>query len=205
MLKKIGFIAIAFLMLSCGASKNISQRRPATKKVIDKRTTEVAYKKPANVVDEKPKIKRSETKLKPQNKKVNQAVEPSLADKIIWTAVTYKGIPYRSGGTTESGMDCSGLVYTSFKTRGVDLPRTSSMMYAEGYKIPLKKAERGDLLFFKTTNKTRSKVNHVGLVTSAINGEVKFIHSTSSRGVIVTSIREKYWKNAFIEAKRVIK
>lgn len=127
----------------------------------------------------------------------------SLADKIVWTAVSYKGVPYKYGGVTNRGMDCSGLIYTSFNHRNVDLPRTSREMYTKGYVIPLSKVKRGDLLFFRTSRK-RGRVNHVGLVTSIKNGDIRFIHSTSSRGVIVTSLRQKYWKRAFLKAKRVL-
>ncbi|CAM1348230.1 NlpC/P60 family protein [Tenacibaculum insulae] len=129
--------------------------------------------------------------------------KPSVADKIVWTAVTYKGVPYKYGGTTKRGMDCSGLLHTSFKYRNVELPRTSREMYTKGYDISLRNVKRGDLLFFKTSRK-RGKVNHVGLVTSTIGGDIKFIHSTSSRGVIVTSLHSHYWKKAFVKAKRVL-
>jgi cell wall-associated NlpC family hydrolase len=127
----------------------------------------------------------------------------SIADKIIWTAVSYKGTPYKYGGTTKKGMDCSGLIYTSFKTRNITLPRTSSQMYSKGHPISLNQVKRGDLLFFKTTNK-KGKVNHVGLVTSIKNGDIRFIHSSSSKGVIVSSLKEAYWKKSFIKAKRVL-
>lgn len=133
----------------------------------------------------------------------NTNKEVTVADKIVWTAVSYKGVPYKFGGMTKRGMDCSGLIHTSFKQRNVDLPRTSREMYTKGYDIPLKKVKRGDLLFFKTARK-RGKVNHVGLVTSVKNGDIHFIHSTSSRGVIVTSLWQKYWRKAFIKAKRVL-
>ncbi|WP_299108285.1 C40 family peptidase [uncultured Tenacibaculum sp.] len=129
--------------------------------------------------------------------------EVTVADKIVWTAVSYKGVPYKFGGMSKRGMDCSGLIHTSFKQRNVDLPRTSREMYTKGYDIPLKKVKRGDLLFFKTARK-RGKVNHVGLVTSVKNGDIHFIHSTSSRGVIVTSLWQKYWRKAFIKAKRIL-
>ncbi|CAA0248234.1 C40 family peptidase [Tenacibaculum maritimum] len=129
--------------------------------------------------------------------------EASIADKIVWTAVSYKGVPYKYAGSNRKGMDCSGLIYTSFKSRNIDLPRTSRQMYEKGYLVRLKEVKRGDLLFFKTTNK-RGKVNHVGLVTSIKNSEIRFIHSTSSKGVIVSSLKEPYWKKAFIKAKRVI-
>ncbi|WP_299162921.1 C40 family peptidase [uncultured Tenacibaculum sp.] len=142
---------------------------------------------------------------KPKTKKVTTKVKsvPSAADKIVWTAVSYKGVRYKYGGMTKKGMDCSGLIHTSFKQRNVSLPRTSREMYTKGYEIPIRKVKRGDLLFFKTVRK-QGQVNHVGLVTSVKNGDIHFIHSTSSRGVIVTSLFNKYWKKAFIKAKRVL-
>ena len=128
---------------------------------------------------------------------------PTIADKVVWTAVTYKGVPYRYGGMTKRGMDCSGLIYTSFKQRNVTVPRTSGELYRKSRDISLRNVKRGDLLFFKTSRK-RGKVNHVGLVTSIDNGNIKFIHSTTSRGVLVTSLYSDYWKKAFIKAKRIL-
>lgn len=128
---------------------------------------------------------------------------PTIADKIVWTAVSYKGVRYKYGGITKKGMDCSGLIHTAFKQRNIDIPRTSKEMYTKGYDISLRKVKRGDLLFFKTARK-RGKVNHVGLVTSVQNGDIRFIHATSSRGVIVTSLNQDYWHKAFIKAKRVL-
>lgn len=135
--------------------------------------------------------------------KVYSSANPTLADKIIWTAVTYKGTPYRMGGTSKSGMDCSGLIYTSFKKRNVIIPRTSFAMSQKGRNLLLKEVRRGDLLFFRT-NRRKRRINHVGLVTANKNGKIQFIHSTSSRGVIVSYLSERYWKKAFTKAKRVL-
>ncbi|WBX76202.1 C40 family peptidase [Tenacibaculum ovolyticum] len=133
----------------------------------------------------------------------NSTNKPTIADKIVWTAVTYKGVPYKFGGMTKRGMDCSGLIYTSFKQRNVSIPRSSREMYAKSYEISLNKVKRGDLLFFKTSRK-RGGVNHVGLVTSVKNKDIRFIHSTSSKGVMVTSLHTYYWKKAFVRAKRIL-
>ena len=180
MIKKIFFICIvSLLMISCGSSKNISN----------------TYKTRTNT------ITRIENKRTVKTTK--KAEEVTIADKIVWTAVTYKGVPYRFGGMTKRGMDCSGLIFTSFKQRNVPIARTSHQMYAQGESISLREVQRGDLLFFKTSRK-RGKVNHVGLVTSVDNGDIRFIHSTTSQGVIVTSLHESYWKRAFIIAKRVL-
>lgn len=135
--------------------------------------------------------------------KVTAKGTATLADKIVWTAVTFKGTPYKYGGTTKAGMDCSGLIQTSFKSRGVDFPRVSYEMSTKGYNIAITQVKRGDLLFFKTS-KSAKGVNHVGLVTSANKGEIQFIHATSSRGVIVSSFSERYWNRAFVKAKRVL-
>jgi len=148
------------------------------------------------------KVTSTKTK-KTRSHSSSQNQEVTIADKIVWTAVTYKDTPYKYGGLTRKGMDCSGLIYTSFKQRNINLPRSSRLMYTKGSPISLKQVKRGDLLFFKTSRKSGS-VNHVGLVTSVKKGDIRFIHATSSKGVLVSSLYEKYWKRAFIKAKRVL-
>ena len=149
-----------------------------------------------------------QTVKKTASKKTNTSTKKkssvTIADKIIWSALSYKGTRYKYGGISKSGMDCSGLVHTSFKERNISMPRSSGLLYKEGYKIPLNKVKRGDLLFFKTTNKSRSKINHVAIVISNDNGVVKFVHSTTSRGVIESNMLQDYWRKAFREAKRVL-
>ncbi|MGY0406865.1 MAG: C40 family peptidase [Polaribacter sp.] len=125
------------------------------------------------------------------------------SEKIIANALKYKGVRYRYGGITRRGMDCSGLVYVSFLAENIQLPRISRTMAKRGRKVSLKKAKKGDLLFFRT-NKKRKRINHVGLVVSVTNGQIRFIHSTTSRGVIVSSLSEKYWKKAFVKVTTVL-
>ncbi len=128
-------------------------------------------------------------------------IEETPADAVVETALTFTGVRYRHGGTTRKGMDCSGLLYTSFLEHDIPLPRTSEMLSEEGRKVKVDQVRKGDLLFFKT--RRGKKINHVGLVVDVQDEEVKFIHSTTSRGVIVSSLREGYWNHAFVKATRL--
>lgn len=125
------------------------------------------------------------------------------ADHIIDTALEFSGVRYKYGGTTKKGMDCSGLLYIAFGENNVKLPRTSYHMAEEGRRIRLSDVTKGDLLFFRTS-KGAKRINHVGMVVTVERGEIKFIHSSSSRGVIVSSLREGYWNSAFVRATRVL-
>ncbi len=127
---------------------------------------------------------------------------PAKADAIIGTALLFSGVRYKFGGTTRSGMDCSGLVYTTFLEHNLALPRSSFEMAEEGKLIKVNDVTKGDLLFFKTAKGKR--INHVGLVVAVEGDDIKFIHSTSSRGVIVSSLREGFWNYAFVKATRVL-
>lgn len=117
-------------------------------------------------------------------------------------ALTYEGTGYKWGGTTRAGMDCSGLVYTTFGKVNIQLPRVSRNMAREGTRIKIKKATIGDLLFFKTDGSSR--INHVGIIVDIRPGKMLFIHSTTSQGVIISSMDERYWEKAFTEARRMI-
>ena len=121
---------------------------------------------------------------------------------IVNDALTYEGTRYKWGGTTRKGMDCSGLVYTAFKSEQIQLPRVSRNMAREGKRLKMGEVTIGDLLFFKTEGSKR--INHVGLVVDIRPGEIVFIHSTTTRGVIISSLDEKYWNKAYIEARRII-
>jgi len=129
-------------------------------------------------------------------------ISNTKADSIITNAEKYIGTSYKYGGTSRAGMDCSGLVYTAFAEENIQLPRVSRYMAKEGTKIPLKKVKKGDLLFFKTLSSRR--INHVGVVSFVENKNIKFIHSTNSRGVIESSLLEKYWKKAFVKAIKIV-
>jgi len=132
-------------------------------------------------------------------------VREGKVDKVISTARTYIGTPYRYGGTTRSGMDCSGLLINSFTAINVSLPRSSADQSKVGREVKkMTDLEPGDLVFF-ATGKRRKKVTHVGLVTDVRSkNEVKFIHASSTLGVVETNIYAEYYQKRFRGARRVI-
>ena len=112
------------------------------------------------------------------------------------------GVKYRLGGTNKKGMDCSGLVFSTYENYDIRLPRTSTDMSRHGKIIKLKEALPGDLIFFKTNG--RSVINHVGIITE-INGEtITFVHASTSKGVIVSSTDDEYYSKTFAQINRVI-
>lgn len=127
----------------------------------------------------------------------------NLDKDIIKDAEKYIGVPYKFAGTTSSGFDCSGFTVKVFAENNFTLPRRSSDQALEGQEISIKNVKPGDLLFFATAGGT--KVSHVAIVHGIGNdGEVRFIHASTSKGVIISSLNEKYWNKAFLYARRVL-
>ena len=123
-------------------------------------------------------------------------------DQLVSTASENIGTRYRSGGTSKEGFDCSGLMCTTFGAFDIDLPRTSFEQSQYGTKINNEDAQKGDLIFFKTNG--RRQVNHVGMVVEVSNGDIKFIHASTSSGVIISSIKEKYYSKRVSQINRVL-
>ena len=122
---------------------------------------------------------------------------------IIAKARTYTGTPYKWGGTTSAGMDCSGLLMNSFKAIDYTIPRTTAEQKKIGSRVGKNEIKEGDLLFFATSKKKR-KITHVGLVTKAQGKKITFIHASTSKGVTESSLDNSYWKKRFKQARRVL-
>lgn len=125
-----------------------------------------------------------------------------LVKQLINSASDNLGVGYRGGGTTKDGFDCSGLIYSTFKKFDITLPRSSHQMATIGTKIDLKSAKKGDLIFF--INRGQRRINHVGMVVEVTDEEVKFIHSSTQSGVIISSTKEPYYNRTFVQINRVL-
>lgn len=109
----------------------------------------------------------------------------------------WKGVPYRYGGTNKKGVDCSAFTQDAFRTlHQQSLPRTTEHQLSLGVRINLDNAKKGDLIFFKTS----TKVRHVGIYV----GSRQFMHASTSKGVIISSLDNPYWKNTYWQIRRVL-
>jgi len=148
------------------------------------------------------KVEREKTAIEELNE-IHEMALSSFVSRILSEAETYLGTPYRFGGTTRSGIDCSAFVQRVFEIFDYQLPRVSSAQAKEGTEISKEELRAGDLVFFSTTG--RGRVSHVGIVhTVSEDGEIEFIHASSSQGVTVTPLSDAYWSKRFLYAKRIL-
>lgn len=136
------------------------------------------------------------------NYEENPSYNSTLSEKVLSEAIDNIGSRYRTGGTSKSGFDCSGLMIASFGKFDIKLPRTSNGMSRFGKKINPKNAQKGDLIFFRTLGSR--KINHVGMVVEVNEDEIKFVHSSIKRGVIISTTKEGYYKKTFAQVNRVL-
>jgi cell wall-associated NlpC family hydrolase len=121
---------------------------------------------------------------------------------IVRTAQRYLGTPYQYGGTSQKGIDCSGLSCQVYREAvGITLPRTADAQAEVGKAIPRSQAGPGDLVFFREPK--ASKVTHVGILISD-GEEGRFIHASTSKGVREDNLNDPYWKSRLVAIRRVL-
>ncbi len=131
--------------------------------------------------------------------KINKQVE-----EIIQFAKKFLGTPYHYAGSTPSGFDCSGFIYYVMGNFGMRLSRSSPGIAEFGKTVKLSELQPGDLMFFKGRNTRSSGVGHVAMVVEVKEGVIKFIHSSTSRGVIIDTFNNSgYYVPRYLKAKRL--
>ena len=133
------------------------------------------------------------TLLSPATSKVSAAATTAPSSAIVSTAMALRGIPYKFGGTTTSGFDCSGFTQYVFKKNGKSLTRTTLTQFAETDKVTTPKV--GDLVFFANTY--RPGISHVGIYI----GNNQFVHSGGAKAE-VRSLSDSYWGPKFHSFRR---
>jgi len=117
-------------------------------------------------------------------------------DRAASIALDQVGVPYRYGGSSPSGFDCSGLVHYSYSHAGVSVPRTTGQLWSAAKTVDRYELQAGDVLFFSI----EGKMSHVGMYL----GEQRFVHAPQSgRSVSVASLESPFYKAAFIRAGRL--
>jgi cell wall-associated NlpC family hydrolase len=115
---------------------------------------------------------------------------------VVETARQQVGVPYRYGGESPRGFDCSGLVHYAYLSAGIEVPRTTVEQLRGARRIPLAELRPGDVLFFRVAP---PKISHVGLYV----GDGRFVHAPSSgRQVSYASLDDQYWSRHIVAAGR---
>jgi hypothetical protein len=124
-------------------------------------------------------------------------LEPALLTDVVRTALGFRGVPYRWGGSDPSGFDCSGFVQYVLAQHGTLIPREVVDQFEVGRRVSLRDVQAGDLVFFETVSRGAS---HVGMAL----GGGQFVHAPSSRGVVrIERYDAPYWARRFVGARRV--
>jgi cell wall-associated NlpC family hydrolase len=121
---------------------------------------------------------------------------PLTTDKLLQQYAAWEGTRYRIGGLSRKGIDCSGFVYLTYQELlGVDLPRSADLQASLGKEVAEEELRTGDLVFFKTGRRGR----HVGIYLDS----GRFMHASSTKGVTISSLDDRYWARKYWKATRL--
>jgi cell wall-associated NlpC family hydrolase len=128
----------------------------------------------------------------------------SPIQSLVSFATRHLHIPYRSGGSSKKGFDCSGFVRYCFNQWNVALPHSSAAQAQHGEEVELDNAKPGDLIFFKGNSTKSKRIGHVGIITEVAPGYVKFIHSAWKGGIRYDLLNASYYHKRFVAIKRMM-
>ncbi|MDP4284418.1 MAG: C40 family peptidase [Bacteroidota bacterium] len=169
-----------FIITGCSTSRKLN--KPAETKTSEIRSTIIIKKKvPSYAIDTK-------------NISANKIV--AFAEKLIGTKYAY------GSAIKENGFDCSGFISYVFNHFKISVPRISSDFTNTGAEIPIEKSKRGDIILFAGTNPKSGVVGHMGIITENKKGEIKFIHASVSKGVMISEMNS-YFIPRFVKVNRI--
>lgn len=205
------YILVLALFQGCFSGRNSRSNLPIDEVAVDmdistpkaKRKKSGRNTAPSVVHHEKATTKTPSTtakEVKPPSNTPTAGNQNIKVEKLLTTARSYLGTPYKPGGITRTGVDCSGFVMVSFREIGVTLPRTSREQSEFGEVIHRHELRPGDLIFF-ATGKTGT-VGHSGLVLERNQQTIRFIHAANT-GVRIDELSSDYWNQRYLKARRV--
>lgn len=206
-MKRLFYIISAFCVLFSSACSSSKQSASKTKTVSAAQLSgfRSSSSKTANTTKPTDTNKPSVGKMDAAtaSKKLGVKVTSSDNQKLYLTAASWIGTPYKYGGLSRGGVDCSGFTYTLYKeVYGKTLARQSKDMLTTNCKKTDKKSlKEGDLVFFRTDGKKSTVPNHVGVYLK----DGKFVHASSSKGVVVSDLATEYYVNTFIAGGKVVR
>lgn len=152
---------------------------------------------PVGAIDGEPRAIAMVEKASPvRSGRGDLSADVDIAARAADTARSLLGAPYRYGGTSPAGFDCSGLVHYSFREAGASVPRTSHELFRSTRAVPIEEARAGDLVFFRLAD----KVSHVGIYLD----EGRFVHAPSTgKRVEIASLESEWYRSHFVRAGRI--
>jgi lipoprotein Spr/probable lipoprotein NlpC len=185
MLKQVIFLILTVLTVaSCSTQRQIKEQN--TNKAIHKKT------KGKTEIQEQKKQLSSTHNLNTQNPKKKTSAKHKLETHYN----KYKAVPYKYGGTSIKGFDCSGFVQFTYKNIfNIRLPRTTRLMLNEGKAIKKTQLRIGDLVLFRTSKQYR----HVGIFI----GDNLFMHVSTKKGLMKSSLNNPYWLKHYLTSRRI--